>query len=770
MDDGKLDGTVDGMAQRPFSVDDFLQLEEPTIRVPMHLSPDGRWLALSVQRKRREVGLGGQDGYRPDGVPAEAGSSRVLVVDTGTGATVEPFPQESTSWGAQWSPDGRRLAAYVRHAGPPCLGIWDPETDAWTLLRQAPVRPFFGFEVPRWTPDGQQVVVKLARGTAPETEQRAEVPSTDEGVARVRVFTSDAGAPPAPQSSVWGAGTDLGVVHVATGTVRLLVENWTVRGWEIAPDGHGVAVMRYDDTTPPQQRSQFDLMLLSLEGGEPRTLARAVPHSYGISFSWSPDSERIAYVSQPSGRGNRIFVVPADGATPPVELSVGEDLRLRLAEYEAPRWSADGARVYCLANEGWWEFAPDGSSRRLIRMDLEGDDSAGRAGTGAQALGEDWSIKAWVQRPSAPVCWRATGGALLLVVMHAETKHTGLASVDPATGQAVLLAQWEKRPMLYWSFGAEASSDGTAVYLFLQGAEHPPEVWACTVAVQDGSDGGCLRAQRLLSLNPRLEDVALGNVRLVEWTALNGARLRGALFLPPRHADGEPVPLIVNVYGGSTHSDLLYLFGGNPATLAGQLLAARGYAVLYPDLPLDSRDPLRQLPGLVLPAVDRLVELGIADASRVGVMGHSYGGYCTLSLLVQTGRFRAAVATGAVVNLTSFYGVMGDNGDSPYVRWAETGQGRLGGSLWERRDAYVENSPLFYLDRVTTPVLLAAGTALPGETTQMAEAFSALRRLGKPVELRLYDGEGHMIDAWSEANFRDHSTRVLDWFDAHLQA
>ncbi|HEV2126765.1 MAG TPA: hypothetical protein VGW38_28750, partial [Chloroflexota bacterium] len=447
------------MAQRPFSVDDFLQLEEPTIRVPMHLSPDGRWLALSVQRKRREVGLGGQDGYRPDGVPAEAGSSRVLVVDTGTGATVEPFPQESTSWGAQWSPDGRYLTAYVRSAGSPCLGIWKPESGAHVLLRQVPVRPFFGFEVPRWTPDSQQVVLKLARARAPERAQRVEDTPTQPPVARVRVFTSDPdpGAPPVPQASVWGAGTDLGVVHVETGEVRLLAEDWTLRGWEIAPDGQSIAVMRYDDTTPPQQRSQFDLVLLPLAGGAARTLARAIPHSYGISFSWSPDSRHIAFISQPSGRGNRVFVAPADGATSPIELSTGEDLALRLAEYEAPRWSADGARVYCLANTGCWELAVDGSQRRLIRLesaDLEETGEGERAASGGAPAGA-WEVRAWVQRPSASTCWHTAEGALLLVVMHMRTKRTGLASVDPRTGRGALLAAWEKRPMLSWSFGTE---------------------------------------------------------------------------------------------------------------------------------------------------------------------------------------------------------------------------------------------------------------------------------------------------------------------------
>ncbi len=101
--------------------------------------------------------------------------------------------------------------------------------------------------------------------------------------------------------------------------------------------------------------------------------------------------------------------------------------------------------------------------------------------------------------------------------------------------------------------------------------------------------------------------------------------------------------------------------------------------------------------------------------------------------------------------------------------WCETGQGRLGGSLWERRDAYIENSPLFYLDRACTPLLLACGTDDADEVRQAGEAFSALRRLGKRVELRQYQGEGHRLGTWSDAAYRDLCTRVLEWFDEHLK-
>jgi hypothetical protein len=113
------------VARERFTVDHALGLWEPTGRVPLHLSPDGRHLALSARRGGRAAPLGEDQSFDDAGVPVEAIGSRVLVVDTATGATRAPFPDGSTSWGGQWSPDGTRLAAYVQHQGAACPGVWD---------------------------------------------------------------------------------------------------------------------------------------------------------------------------------------------------------------------------------------------------------------------------------------------------------------------------------------------------------------------------------------------------------------------------------------------------------------------------------------------------------------------------------------------------------------------------------------------------------------------------------------------------------------------
>src|SRR5436309_2734235 len=116
------------MAENPFTIDHILSVQRPTMFTPMHLSPDGRWLALSVQGRKRTEEVPHKDGFTAHGVPAGATGSYILVVDTTTGHTLRPFPEDSTSWTGRWSPDGSLLAAYVQQEDMVCLGIWSLKT------------------------------------------------------------------------------------------------------------------------------------------------------------------------------------------------------------------------------------------------------------------------------------------------------------------------------------------------------------------------------------------------------------------------------------------------------------------------------------------------------------------------------------------------------------------------------------------------------------------------------------------------------------------
>jgi dipeptidyl aminopeptidase/acylaminoacyl peptidase len=275
--------------------------------------------------------------------------------------------------------------------------------------------------------------------------------------------------------------------------------------------------------------------------------------------------------------------------------------------------------------------------------------------------------------------------------------------------------------------------------------------------------------RRLTRINPQFDRYIMGECQLVEWESLDGQRLRGALLLPSNYEKAKRYPLIVWVYGGASGSDMVNQFGLDFGSLYNlQLLATRGFAVLFPDVPLRVGTPMQDLTKTVLPGVDKIVELGIADSQRIGVMGWSYGGYSTLALIVQTTRFKAAVMGAGLGNLFSMYGQMSKQGTSWAIAWAEEGQGRMGGSPWEFRERYIENSPIFYLDRVQTPLLIVHGTLDRGNSSYLSdEIFVGLRRLGKEVTYAKYEGEGHGILAF--ANQTDWCNRVIAWFDQHLK-
>jgi len=263
----------------------------------------------------------------------------------------------------------------------------------------------------------------------------------------------------------------------------------------------------------------------------------------------------------------------------------------------------------------------------------------------------------------------------------------------------------------------------------------------------------------------------MGIGRLIEWYSLDGQKLQGALLLPARYEGGKRYPLIVYVYGGATLSDDVNYFGmGDGGPFNMQLFATRGYAVLLPDAPLKLATPMSDLAKTVLPGVDKVIELGIADPDRLGVLGHSYGGYSALSLIVQTKRFKAAMAADGYADQVGAYGQMAKDGTAFGISSAEQGQGLMGGTPWEFRSRYIENSPIAYLDRVETPLLIVHGTEDTTVRPHLSDqVFVGLRRLGKEVVYVKYVGEGHSPLYWNYANQLDYTRRMVDWFEQHLK-
>ncbi|MFT3791061.1 MAG: prolyl oligopeptidase family serine peptidase [Rudaea sp.] len=261
------------------------------------------------------------------------------------------------------------------------------------------------------------------------------------------------------------------------------------------------------------------------------------------------------------------------------------------------------------------------------------------------------------------------------------------------------------------------------------------------------------------------EEKALVEASVVEWHV---APQGGAVAYP----------LLTRVYAGSmAKSDppsserISY---GSPLNM--QIPAAKGYAVLMPSMPLGgpegtTDDPMLRLPDGVLPAIDKVIELGYADPKRLFLMGQSFGGFSTYGLVTQTRRFTAAVALAGPSDLISLYGQFDARlrySDYPqedffHFQVEESGQTRMGSPPWKDLGRWLRNSPIFYVDRVDTPLMIMQGDLDYVAMQQGEEFFNSLYRQGKRARFVRYWGEGHVLD--SPANIRDMWQRIFDWFD-----
>lgn len=433
------------------------------------------------------------------------------------------------------------------------------------------------------------------------------------------------------------------------------------------------------------------------------------------------------------------------------------------------------------ARRDWWMISSDGSSRNLTAQMAQTPRQLlpmRRAGAMlGNAGGRLWTID-------------ITGTVSLLAV----TSNVSTATIlSPAQGEAPLM------PVDNLIISSP-SDTGTSVYfvnlnerkigLLRAGAMPKNAIYrdgsysSGVVAYVTPETGlSVLRGGReapitLISLNRGMDSIAKPQYRPFEYQSMDGKMLRGALLLPHGYVSGKRYPLVVIVYGGSNAPSGDW---ANPyRTSAYQeplLIAGRGYAVLIPSVPLQpmgvGSDPMLDLDKGIKPAIEKVVEMGIADANRLGVFGHSYGGYSVYGLVTQTERFRAAVAFAGVTDLTSYYGRL-----DPRYRFSstinplsspatvESQQMRMGVPLWENPERYLRNSPFFHADRVTTPVLMIHGELDSIPSTQAEQFFVALNRLNKRSKLVRYLGEGHGID--SPQNVRDFWQQVFCWFDEFL--
>ena len=742
----------------PLQVQDVLGVREFADRVQVDLSPDGKFVAYTLQNPVRAGSKDGSRYFGVTGVPRGHRGTDVFVTEVFASKTTNLTADRGSNWAPAWSPDGRTLAFLSDRDGQVRVWVWDRPRKELRRLALDPVRTFFGFEGIRWSPNGRRLAVKLSplgmtRGQLdrllPTNPDATAAREADEGRVTASVYDatgagardpSGAAAPLAlnldsARSFLNAELADLAIVDVKSGKVKRVALRARVMGWRWAPDGSRLA---FTTRQPDAGRGllvydNYDLFVVDTSGKlPPRLVASRVVQEYGLNFSWSPNGRSLAFQSDSS-----LFVTPRDS---------GEARRLPASdrafaeEYRPPLWLNDETLLAKSADTLWRISAATGnasvvaapSDRRLLDIVAPADAE------------------------------RFTRRSITVAVSDPGSKQAGFRMFDLASGTMTgKLDEEAAMDATDIAYSFDVSSDGKTIVYVAERADRPAEIMIAPEQLT--------HSNRVTNLNPQVTRLALGGTKLVQWTGPQGEVLRGALLMPANYEPGKRFPLIVKVYGGSRLSFRLNRFGLEPGIDNLQLLATRGYAVLLPDTPLRVGTPMSDIAADVLPAVDSVIAMGIADPTRLGVMGHSYGGYSVLSILVQTNRFKAAISSGGFSNLFSQYGEMREDGSAIGINWTEKDQGRMGGNPWEFRTRYIENSPYFFLDRVRTPVLLLHGAADRTVLKERAEeTFVALRRLGREVQLVEYQGEEHHPGSWSVANATDYWQRIFDWFDRYM--
>lgn len=525
--------------------------------------------------------------------------------------------------------------------------------------------------------------------------------------------------------------------------------------------------------------------------------ALAFETSIGV-YDWSPDAQQIAFVAQePADEAESVLPYQPD-----VYEEDAADSKLWIAApfvHDAPRlldlpgtvydvaWSpagdriaaaiaptphvddfymeqrihvldaATGAVVTRIENHGKlgaMAWSPDGRHLAFIAGEDINDPAAGRLMVADAQTGAFSDVLRGLEGHVTSVVWEDDDTIRYSVDRGVETaiERVAHAGGEPETlfapGTAIVT-------------GFSMSEDGEVVAFPSARPEHPAELYVMT-------DGEAPR--RVTDSNPWLAERRLAPQEVVEFEARDGLRLEGLLIRPLDAAEGERVPLILTVHGGpESHYRNTWLTN---YSMLGQMAAARGYAVFYPNYrgstgrgvafsKASQADPAGLEFDDLVDAVDHLVEIGLVDEEKVGVTGGSYGGYATGWLATRySERFAAGVMFVGISNKVSKVGTT----DIPNEEFHVHARKRP----WDDWMFFLERSPIYYADRSETPLLIMHGADDPRvHPTQSMELYRHLKLRGQaPVRLIFYPGEGHG-NRNATARF-DYTLRALRWFDHYL--
>jgi len=346
--------------------------------------------------------------------------------------------------------------------------------------------------------------------------------------------------------------------------------------------------------------------------------------------------------------------------------------------------------------------------------------------------------------------------SLFLFAFSEETKKSGYFLLEPGKKPGELV--WEDM-----SFNSpKKAKDADVLVWRKQSFTEYPELYI--------SDSQFSNIMKITTTNPQQKDFNWGTVELVDWKNYDNEKMQGLLYKPENFDPNKKYPMLVYFY--ERKSDELhrhYVPAPIRSVINFTYYASNGYLVFVPDIKYKTGYPGPSGYNCIVSGTEAMIErFDFVDKENIGIQGQSWGGYQTAYIITQTDLYKAAMAGAPVSNMTSAYGgIRWGSGRSRAFQYEET-QSRIGGTLWDKQDLYILNSPLFFIPKISTPLLMMHNDkdgAVPWY--QGIEMFNAMRRLNKPVWMLVYNGAPHNLKR--RADMKDLTVRMQQFFDHFLK-